>query len=200
MDSPSHFQFDPPRDYDARRSPHAAASGRSPFPRSPSSFDHGFVGYPQQQHHQHHQARYSNEADSNNDDDDDDGPDPIAAGLGESPVSDEIVTEAPAPRFRLTTLDVVCLVLNRMIGSGIFMTPHKVMAQTKSTGVSLLFWFAGVLYALAGMHIYIEYGLNVPRVLFGGREQSVPRSGGDLNYVRENGCPFPFFSLSLRTS
>lgn len=115
--------------------------------------------------------------------DEDSTPDPIRIGLEDSPVSDEIVTDAPAPRFRLTTLDVVCLVLNRMIGSGIFMTPHKVMAQTKSTGVSLLFWFAGVLYALAGMHIYIEYGLNVPRVFFAGKEQSVPRSGGDLNYV-----------------
>lgn len=125
--------------------------------------------------------------------DEDSNDDPIARGLGESPVSDEIVTDAPAPRFRLTTLDVVCLVLNRMIGSGIFMTPHKVMAQTQSPGVSLLFWFAGVLYALAGMHIYIEYGLNVPRVFFAGKEQSVPRSGGDLNYVRA--CPL--FKLTL---
>lgn len=120
--------------------------------------------------------------------DEDSNDDPIARGLQEASVSDEIVTDAPAPRFRLTTLDVVCLILNRMIGSGIFMTPAKVMVQTKSTGVSLLFWFAGVLYALAGMHIYIEYGLNVPRVFFNGKEQSVPRSGGDLNYV---GTLFP---------
>lgn len=159
--------------------------GRFPFDRR-DDVDHFHL-------HQHqarvNPSRCSDEAnnsrnnDDDDDDDDDDYVDPIARGLGESPVSDEIVTEAPAARFRLTTLDVVCLVLNRMIGSGIFMTPHKVMAQTQSTGVSLLFWFAGVLYALAGMHIYIEYGLNVPRVFFGGREQSVPRSGGDLNYV-----------------
>lgn len=166
--------------------PHAAAVGPGPpFPNSSpvSPFDQGagFVNYNFNQ--QQPAPPQSRRSDDSNDSDDDDAPDPIAAGLNESPVSDEIVTEAPAPRFRLTTLDVVCLVLNRMIGSGIFMTPHKVMEQTKSTGVALLFWFAGVLYALAGMHIYIEYGLNVPRVLFGGREQSVPRSGGDLNYV-----------------
>lgn len=167
--------------------PHAAAVGPGPpFPSSSpvSPFDQG-AGFPNYHVNQQQPAPpQSRRSDDSNDSNDDDTPDPIAAGLNESPVSDEIVTEAPAPRFRLTTLDVVCLVLNRMIGSGIFMTPHKVMAQTKSTGVALLFWFAGVLYALAGMHIYIEYGLNVPRVLFGGREQSVPRSGGDLNYVR----------------
>lgn len=123
--------------------------------------------------------------------DEDSHDDPINIALREDYASDEIVTDAPAPRFRLTTLDVVCLVLNRMIGSGIFMTPHKVMAQINSTGASLLFWFAGVLYALAGMHIYIEYGLNVPRVLFGGKEQSVPRSGGDLHYVRHTLSPPP---------
>lgn len=64
------------------------------------------------------------------------------------------------------------------------MTPQTVMKGTHSTGASLLFWFAGVVYALAGMHVYIEYGLNVPRIVYKGVEQSVPRSGGDLNYVR----------------
>lgn len=158
MDS-NRFQFDFRAD-DRQNYPNAG----HPFPQP--SVDH---------HRQPH--RYSDE-DSNDD--------PIAQRLRETAAaaSDEIVTEAPAPRFRLTTVDVVCLVLNRMIGSGIFMTPHKVMVYTQSTGISMLFWFAGVLYALAGMHIYIEYGLNVPRVFFGGKEQSVPRSGGDLNYVR----------------
>lgn len=58
------------------------------------------------------------------------------------------------------------------------------MQGTQSTGVSLLFWFLGIVYCLAGTHVYIEYGLNVPRYIINGREQSVPRSGGDLNYLQ----------------
>jgi hypothetical protein len=63
------------------------------------------------------------------------------------------------------------------------MTPGTLMTNTRSTGVSLLFWFAGVIYALAGVHVFMEYGLNVPRYVFEGLEQGIPRSGGDLNYV-----------------
>ena len=58
------------------------------------------------------------------------------------------------------------------------------MRDTRSTGVSLLIWLAGIIYCLAGAHVYIEYGLNVPRYIISGVEQSVPRSGGDLNYIQ----------------
>ncbi|KAH7166313.1 amino acid permease-domain-containing protein [Dactylonectria macrodidyma] len=58
------------------------------------------------------------------------------------------------------------------------------MQGTHSTGASLLLWFAGIIYCLSGMHVYIEYGLNVPRYVINGVEQSVPRSGGDLNYLQ----------------
>ena len=58
------------------------------------------------------------------------------------------------------------------------------MAGTNSTGMTLLFWFLGFINTVAGYHVYLEYGLNVPRYVVDGVEQSVPRSGGDLNYVR----------------
>ncbi|KAH6877147.1 amino acid permease-domain-containing protein [Thelonectria olida] len=58
------------------------------------------------------------------------------------------------------------------------------MQGTHSTGASLLLWLAGSVYCLAGVHVYIEYGLNAPRYIFQGIEQSVPRSGGDLNYLQ----------------
>ncbi|KAF7561456.1 hypothetical protein G7046_g2689 [Stylonectria norvegica] len=98
--------------------------------------------------------------------------------------SNQIVTFAPKERFRLGYFDVTCLVLNRMIGTGIFNSPQRVMQGTHSTGASLLLWFAGIIYCLAGTHVYIEYGLNVPRYTIEGIEQSVPRSGGDLNYLQ----------------
>lgn len=58
------------------------------------------------------------------------------------------------------------------------------MQGTNSTGASLLLWLAGIIYCLSGVHVYIEYGLNVPRYTINGVEQSVPRSGGDLNYLQ----------------
>ncbi|KAK3177785.1 hypothetical protein K4F52_009483 [Lecanicillium sp. MT-2017a] len=96
----------------------------------------------------------------------------------------QIVTFAPKERFRLGYFDVICLVLNRMIGTGIFESPQRVIRGTRSTGVSLLLWFGGVIYCLCGAHVYIEYGLNIPRYTIDGVEQSVPRSGGDLNYLQ----------------
>ncbi|KAK4033060.1 amino acid permease-domain-containing protein [Parachaetomium inaequale] len=95
-----------------------------------------------------------------------------------------IVTKAPAPRYRLRYFDVTCLVLNRMIGTGIFESPRTIMIGTNSTGVTLLFWFAGIFYCLAGAHVYVEYGLNVPRYIVDGVEQSIPRSGADLHYLQ----------------
>ncbi|KAM5350606.1 hypothetical protein ACJ41O_007111 [Fusarium nematophilum] len=95
-----------------------------------------------------------------------------------------IVTYAPKESFRLGYFDVMCLVMNRMIGTGIFNSPSRVMEGTKSTGASLLLWLAGIIYCLSGVHVYIEYGLNVPRYTINGVEQSVPRSGGDLNYLQ----------------
>ena len=96
----------------------------------------------------------------------------------------QVFTRAPKERFRLGYLDVGCLLINRMVGSGIFNSPQRIMQGTLSTGTSLLFWFAGIIYCLAGTHVYMEYGMNVPRYSIEGVERSVPRSGGDLNYVR----------------
>jgi amino acid transporter len=96
----------------------------------------------------------------------------------------QIVTFAPKERFRLGYFDVACLVINRMIGTGIFNSPQRVMRGTNSIGASLLLWFGGTVWCVAGTHVYMEYGLNVPRYTIEGIEQSVPRSGGDLNYLQ----------------
>ncbi|OLN96985.1 High-affinity methionine permease 7 [Colletotrichum chlorophyti] len=106
-----------------------------------------------------------------------------------------ILTHAPKESFRLGYFDVACLVINRMIGeSGIISARKKrivletglfsVLRGTSSIGATLLFWFAGVIYCLCGTHVYIEYGLNVPRYIIDGVDQSVPRSGGDLVYLQ----------------
>jgi amino acid transporter len=97
----------------------------------------------------------------------------------------QIVTFAPRERFKLGLFDCVCLILNRTVGTGIFNSPQRVMQGTRSTGAALLLWLLGALYCLAGTHVYMEYGLTLPRyAIRGGREQAVPRSGGDLNYLQ----------------
>ncbi|CAG9978291.1 unnamed protein product [Clonostachys byssicola] len=96
----------------------------------------------------------------------------------------QVVFYAPKERFRLGYFDVMCLVINRTIGTGIFNSPQRVMIHTRSTGASLLLWFVGMIYCLSGLHVYLEYGLNIPRYTIDGVEQPVPRSGGDLNYLQ----------------
>lgn len=69
-------------------------------------------------------------------------------------------------------------------GTGIFNSPQTTMRATQSPGAALLLWCAGIIYCLSGLHVYLEYGLNVPRYTIEGVEQAVPRSGGDLKYLQ----------------
>ncbi|KAH7057266.1 amino acid permease-domain-containing protein [Macrophomina phaseolina] len=85
---------------------------------------------------------------------------------------------------RLGFWSIVCIIINRMMGSGIFKTPTTLMNGTQSVGVSLLFWFCGALATLAGAMVFIEFGLTTPIYLIDGRKEAVPRNGGELNYLR----------------
>jgi hypothetical protein len=114
-------------------------------------------------------------------------------------IPNTIITKAPEGRFRLGTWTVIGLVVNRVIGwrtghllslflliisgTGIFNSPSTVIKGTGSVGVSLLFWFAGAIFTIAGAYMIIEFGLTIPRYFLDGAEQGIPRSGGTLNYV-----------------
>jgi hypothetical protein len=65
----------------------------------------------------------------------------------------------------------VFLILNRMIGTGIFATPSAIFALSGSVGLSLFMWVAGTIIAAAGMLVYIEWGT------------AIPRNGGEKNYL-----------------
>ncbi|KAK2616568.1 hypothetical protein QQS21_000391 [Conoideocrella luteorostrata] len=69
-------------------------------------------------------------------------------------------------------------------GTGIFNGPQDVMKGVGSPGIAILIWFCGCIYGLSGAHVFLEYGLNVPRYVIDGVEQSVPRSGGELHYLQ----------------
>lgn len=48
----------------------------------------------------------------------------------------------------------------------------------------MLFWILGAILATAGTQVYIELGLSIPRIPRGDEMVSVPRNGGEKNYVR----------------
>lgn len=92
---------------------------------------------------------------------------------------------APTREQKLGRFTLLSLPLNRTIGSGIFVTPALILKGTGSVGASLLLWTAGAVIATAGLLVWLELGLSVPRQrVRDGSKKSVPRSGGEKNYVR----------------
>ena len=91
---------------------------------------------------------------------------------------------APSNRQKLGYFTVACLILNRTIGSGIFVAPRAVLLATGSPGASLILWAAGAVVSTCGLLVWNEFGLTVPvRTVPGGMQRTVPRSGGEKNYL-----------------
>ncbi|KAL4974576.1 amino acid permease-domain-containing protein [Aspergillus desertorum] len=80
-----------------------------------------------------------------------------------------------APRFdeqqALSTLDVACLIINKMIGGGIFVSPRIVAQLTGNKLVALSLWVFGGVYSFCSVYIYLEYGL------------AWPYNGGEFIYI-----------------
>ncbi|KAL2176389.1 amino acid permease-domain-containing protein [Thermothelomyces heterothallicus CBS 202.75] len=83
---------------------------------------------------------------------------------------DEIIGVRPGPA-KIGVAGAVFLILNKMIGTGIFSTPSSIFAATGSVGISLLLWAVAGLLTLSGLGVYLEFGL------------AIPRSGGEKNYL-----------------
>ena len=84
---------------------------------------------------------------------------------------------------RISRYTLICLVLNRTIGSGIFVQPANVLFYTKSGGIALLIWVVAGLVSAALMLCWLEMGLSIPYIQQNGGRYPTPRSGGDKNYV-----------------
>jgi len=96
----------------------------------------------------------------------------------------DILFQDHAPRLaKLGIFSTGCLLVNRMVGTGIFETPKTVWQNTGSVAGALFMWALGGLISYAGMAVYLELGLTIPRYLVNERWLSVPRSGGEKNYV-----------------
>ncbi|KAK3685177.1 amino acid permease-domain-containing protein [Podospora appendiculata] len=79
----------------------------------------------------------------------------------------------------------VFLILNKMIGTGIFSTPSSIFAATGSVGICLLMWAAAGVLTLSGLGVYLEFGL------------AIPRSGGEKNYLERIYKRPPFLATSI---
>jgi hypothetical protein len=90
-----------------------------------------------------------------------DGPYDSAA---EGSVQDELTYQFDDSR-KLGITSSVFVILNKMIGTGIFSTPSGIFANTGSVGVSLFLWVIGGLLTFAGLSAFMEFGLAVRQLV-----------------------------------
>ncbi|CAI0642235.1 unnamed protein product [Colletotrichum noveboracense] len=80
-------------------------------------------------------------------------------------------TFAYSEERKIGVTGAVFLILNKMIGTGIFSTPSGIFQSTGSVGVCLMLWLIGGILTFCGLSVFLEFGL------------AIPRSGGEKNYL-----------------
>ncbi|KAL8770393.1 MAG: hypothetical protein Q9209_003819 [Squamulea sp. 1 TL-2023] len=116
-----------------------------------------------------------------------------AEAEAEAAGASKLLIRSPPDIQKLGSITVMCLILNRTIGSGIFVTPAIVLRATNSVGVSLLLWTFGAIFGMCGLLVWLELGMSIPKFqppeegtgsLDGeGPYENVPRNGGEKNYL-----------------
>jgi amino acid transporter len=81
------------------------------------------------------------------------------------------VIEIDQNKKEIGYISATFLMLNRMLGAGVFSTGALIFTLSGSVGTALLMWFAGTLIALSGLLVYMELG------------SALPRNGGEKNYL-----------------
>lgn len=74
-------------------------------------------------------------------------------------------------RRNLGLFNAVAMIVGLVVGSGIFVSPVGVLANSGSIALSLIFWAVGGIAAAIGSMSYVELGT------------SIPSSGGDYSYI-----------------
>ncbi|KAK3399812.1 amino acid/polyamine transporter I [Sordaria brevicollis] len=99
---------------------------------------------------------------------------PVAISDNESAVVGEVQAAekfAYSEDRKIGITGAVFLILNKMIGTGIFSTPSAIFQATGSVGVALFLWVIGGFLTCCGLSVWLEFGL------------AIPRSGGEKNYL-----------------
>ncbi|KAL8735934.1 MAG: hypothetical protein Q9166_000496 [cf. Caloplaca sp. 2 TL-2023] len=114
---------------------------------------------------------------------------------GADPSGNRVLILNASDSQKLGPFTVICTILNRTIGSGIFVTPAIVLRSTGSVGASLLLWSFGTIIGMSALLVWLELSLSIPKfelpnrdendtILEGGTSlQCVPRNGGEKNYL-----------------
>ena len=91
----------------------------------------------------------------------------------------------PQDRNKIGKWSIVALILNRTIGSGIYLTPHRIFAGTGCVGGALFLWVLGAVISVCGLYVWLDCGLSMPQRKIEGEPEprGVPRSGGEKNFL-----------------
>ncbi|KAL6716587.1 hypothetical protein ACLMJK_006154 [Lecanora helva] len=118
-----------------------------------------------------------------------------AIAEAEANASTKLLVRDASEHQKLGPVTVACTILNRTIGSGIYVTPAIILRSTGSVGISLLLWAFGAVVGMSALLVWLELGLSIPKFEIPDRAltqpqredenafQSVPRNGGEKNYL-----------------
>lgn len=112
-------------------------------------------------------------------------------------IEEEYVYQIPEDR-KLGIFSTSMIIVNRMIGTGIFSTPSSILQATNSTGAALLFWVLGGLMSLSGLLAYLELGTTLPRS--GGEKVYLERIYRRPKYLATCIFAIEFVCFSLSTA
>ncbi|EGC41456.1 high-affinity methionine permease [Histoplasma capsulatum var. duboisii H88] len=87
------------------------------------------------------------------------------------PDTSSVTEQCPENRRQIGVISASFLIFNRIMGTGIFATPSAILALTGSVGLSLIVWVMGMVIAMTGTAVYLEFGTTIPR------------NGGEKNYL-----------------
>ncbi|PKI84483.1 methionine permease [Malassezia vespertilionis] len=94
----------------------------------------------------------------------------LAPNLDDQIVS-ALQSEVPQGR-QVGLISAIFLMVNRILGTGVFSTTSTILVQSGSVGMSLMYWVIGGIIAGAGFAVYAEFAT------------SMHRNGGELNYLQ----------------
>ncbi|EAZ63087.1 high affinity methionine permease [Scheffersomyces stipitis CBS 6054] len=96
---------------------------------------------------------------------------PGSASLTSASDNEAAVIQIDQNKKEIGYVSATFLMLNRMLGAGVFSTGSTIFALSGSVGTALMMWFAGTIIALSGLLVYMELG------------SALPRNGGEKNYL-----------------
>lgn len=118
----------------------------------------------------------------------------VATGERERIAEEDEIIQVPAmtdPLLPLNARDVAAFIINKMIGTGIFVSPATVLILTRSKSEAIGLWIAGFLYVLVRYVILPRFQCVCDAKLILGSmtvylefARRLPHTGGEIIYVR----------------